>query len=112
MSEEANKFVRGAALKNAIDFGSANPKALMGKCLGKFPELRADPGESAKQIAKICVEVNSMTSDEAKAEFERDFSDMFQEKKKEEKKGFFGITVEEGQKPVFRFAPNPNGPPT
>ncbi|MCD6229373.1 MAG: glutamate--tRNA ligase [Candidatus Diapherotrites archaeon] len=115
MNEEANKFVRAAALKNAVDFGSADPKAIMGRVFGKFPKLRSNPGETAEQIAKVCVEVNSMPAGEAKAEFERDFQGMFpekHEKRKDEKKGFSGISVKEGQKPVFRFAPNPNGPST
>ena len=55
------KAIRKYALQNAIKFnGTANPKALVGKIMGEFPEARANPKETMIKVNQITSEVNKL----------------------------------------------------
>jgi glutamyl-tRNA synthetase len=93
------------ALKNAIDYGGAEPKAVLGKVLRERPELKGEISTLLPLVEEVVKQVNSMSRDARLREIRKyDFA----EKKKEEK----GVLQElpSPAKPVLRFAPNPSGP--
>jgi glutamyl-tRNA synthetase len=92
------------ALKNAIEYGKANSKAVLGKVLAELPGLRKKVGEVIPLVEQTVERVNSMAQADWRREIER-----FKFKKKEEKrKGLPGLA--ETERVVLRFAPNPSGP--
>ncbi|MDP6612520.1 MAG: glutamate--tRNA ligase, partial [Candidatus Hydrothermarchaeota archaeon] len=92
------------ALKNALDYGRAEPKAILGKVLRERPELKGEISTLLPTIEEVVKHVNSMSKDARLREI-RKYN--FAEKKKEKK----GILQElpSPSKPVLRFAPNPSG---
>ncbi|MEM3373469.1 MAG: glutamate--tRNA ligase family protein, partial [Candidatus Anstonellales archaeon] len=100
------------ALKNAFDYGKANPKAVLGKVLAERPDLKSTVKELMVAINNICEEINLLEKKEIELRMKH-FS--YVEKPKEEKlsdklklsnaeefisKGFTITT---------RFPPEPNG---
>jgi glutamyl-tRNA synthetase len=92
------------ALKNAIDYGKANPKAVLGKVLAEMPELKEKLREILPLIDEVVKEVNTLSKEKREEEIKRyEFVE-----KEEKKKG-----LPELVNPVnvrLRFAPNPSGP--
>ncbi len=69
MSEPIEDIIRKLALQNAVFFkGKANPKAIVGKILGQYPEYRAKVAEITETITGIVEDVNAMGFDAQKAE--------------------------------------------
>jgi glutamyl-tRNA synthetase len=100
------ELIRKHALKNALDYGKANPKAVLGKVLAENPELKAKVKEILPLVEKIVVQVNSLSREEiAQAIAGYSF-----EAKKEEKKETLPELSNVGKEVVMRFAPNPSGP--
>ena len=55
------EFVLVSALENAVGFkGKANPKALIGKCMPRFPDMKQNMGEYMQKLNIIVEQVNSM----------------------------------------------------
>ena len=72
MSEPIEDIIRKLALQNAVFFkGKANPKAIVGKILGQYPEYRAKVAEITETINGIVEDVNAMGFDAQKAELEK-----------------------------------------
>jgi glutamyl-tRNA synthetase len=100
------ELIRKHALKNALDYGKANPKAVLGKVLAENPELRAKVRELLPLVDKVVAQVNSLSREEiAQAIAGYSF-----EAKKEEKKEALPELSNVGKEVVMRFAPNPSGP--
>lgn len=100
------------ALINAIQHGGkANPKAVIGKVLGSYPELRPKAREIVPLVNKIVEEVNSMSIEEQKTKLREIYPEFFEKKeeKHREKKGLPPLPKAEKGKVVTRFAPNPDG---
>jgi glutamyl-tRNA synthetase len=110
LSEDIIKEIRKQAIKNAIDYGKANPDNVFPKVVrsvqkDQIKELRAETG-------KIVEEVNSLTKDELDREYEQ-YRNEFDEK--------YNIKVEATSKPrmelegavdgafVTRWPPEPSG---
>ncbi len=100
------ELIRKHALKNALDFGKANPKAVLGKVLAENPELRTRVKELLPIVDKVVAEVNELSREEiAQAVAGYSF-----EVKREEKKETLPELSNVGREVVMRFAPNPSGP--
>lgn len=95
------------ALKNALEFGSASPKAVMGKVLAENPEFREKARHLYPAIEEVVGEVNSMRREEIE---ERIKKFTFEEERKERRKGLPELKGAEEERVVMRFAPNPSGP--
>ena len=100
--------IRKYALQNAVKFnGKANIGAVIGKVLAENPGLKKDMKKLSKQIHKIVNEVNSLSKNEQKKEFEK-YSGQIVETKKEQKDIFAVFDIKEGEKVVTAFPPEPS----
>lgn len=95
------------ALKNALDFGKANPKAVLGKVLAERQELRKKAREILPVVEEVVEEVNRMSKEEIEQKI-KEFSFIDVKKPKEQK--LPELKNAEPGKVVMRFAPNPSGP--
>ncbi|WP_456474018.1 glutamate--tRNA ligase [Candidatus Pyrohabitans sp.] len=100
------ELVRKHALKNALDFGKANPKAVLGKVLAEQPELKARVKELLPLVQAIVEQVNSLSREE----IEKAIAGYSFEVKREEKKEALPELRNVRGEVVMRFAPNPSGP--
>jgi len=92
------------ALKNALDHGRANEKAVLGKLLAEKPELKKSIRELLPIIAEVVKKVNTLSAEELKTEI----SCFTFETKTKRKAGL--PDLEKTDNVVLRFAPNPSGP--
>lgn len=82
---EFENFVFEQALENAVNYsGKSNPKALIGKCVPKFPEMKEDMAHFMNEINNIVEQVNEMNLDEQREKLLEINPDFF--KQKEQKK--------------------------
>lgn len=87
--EEFTKFVFKIAVENAVNFkGSANPKALIGKCMPKFKDMKSNMSEYMKVLNNVVGQVNNLGLDKQKEELLKINPNYMNEKKqaKAEKK--------------------------
>ena len=95
-------------LKNAYDFGSVNPKVVLGLVLRENPEFKKDVPSVLKQIEETVKEISKLSKEEIKAKLPKE---LLQEKKKEVKKGpLKELPNAEDGKVIVRIAPSPSGP--
>jgi len=94
------------ALINALEFGGkANAQAVIGKIIKEDESLRNEIKDVAKVVAKIVNQVNSMSIEEQKKEFERLGIKI---ERKEEKKELPELPFAEHGKVVTAFPPEPS----
>ncbi|MBE6517678.1 MAG: glutamate--tRNA ligase [Thermoplasmata archaeon] len=111
MSVNIEDTIRNYALQNAVFFkGKANPKAVVGKILGEFPEFRSKSAEIIPLINSIVEEVNAMGLDAQTAALQN--SDPALLAKKEKKERTYELPALDGVDGpvVMRIAPGPSGP--
>ena len=103
MSELRQKLLE-LAMAEAAQYGEARSKSVIGKAMGKFPELRKSAKEVMLLIDEVIAEVNRMDPESLKS--------FLPEKPSKSKE----ITekelppLENSEKVVLRFAPGPSGP--
>lgn len=103
--------IRKHALQNAAQFkGKANPKSLVGKIMGAFPEARADPKATMALISEVTDEVNSLSQEQQVEELKNTAPEMLEKKVHEKREGLKPLPDAEKGKVVMRFAPSPSGP--
>lgn len=104
------KEIRKFALQNAVFFkGEANPKAVVGKILGGFPEYRSRSGEIGQLVGPIVKEVNAMSIEDQTKELESLDASLLVKEKKERTYELPELDgAEDGV--VMRIAPGPSGP--
>ena len=103
MSELRQKLLE-LAMAEAAQYGESRSKSVIGKAMGKFPELRKSAKEVMLLIDEVIAEVNRMDPESLKS--------FLPEKPSKSKE----ITekelppLENSEKVVLRFAPGPSGP--
>ena len=103
--------IRKHALQNAVQFkGKANPKSLVGKIMGAFPEARADPQGTMALISEVTDEVNSLSPEQQIEELKQSAPEMLEKKVHEKREGLKPLPDAEKGKVIMRFAPSPSGP--
>jgi len=103
---ESSEIIRKYAVENAINYGSAQAKSVMGKVLAEDPGLKKCAAEVMKEAQKICADVNKLD----KGDLEEEFSHYGFEGKKEAKRGTLAELPNVRGEVIMRFAPNPSGP--
>ncbi len=92
------------ALKNALDYGRADSRAVLGKVLAELPELRKKVNEILPAVEEIVREVNSLPREKLGEEIEK-----YEFIEKKEKRTELP-ELANAENIVLRFAPNPSGP--
>ena len=115
---EFEDYIFLIALENAVSFdGKSNPKALLGKVISKFPEIKSEMDFCLKEIENTVKQVNSLELEEQTRKLKYLNPDFFEKKeiKKNEKmvgKGQNAILIKlpnmDG-KIITRFSPAPSG---
>jgi glutamyl-tRNA synthetase len=106
MADSVDFIIRKFCLINATEHeGISQPKSVLGKILGDYPELRSQVLNLRSQIERVSEEVNRMPPGQQKKELEK--MGGYVPSKKEEKKGL--PDLERKDKFIVRFAPNPDG---
>ena len=103
VSEVAKKY----ALLNALEFGKANEKAVIGKVFAELKEAKNKAKDILKIVKEIVNEVNSLSHEEIKKLCSQ-LELLKEREKRKQQKTLPELPVK--TKPVFRIAPNPNGP--
>lgn len=81
--EEFENFVTQISLENAITYsGDANPKALLGKIIPKFPEIKEDMQHYMNSINNIVKQINLLNLEEQKEKLQRINPNFFDKKEK------------------------------
>ncbi len=111
--EEFEDFVYLEALKNAVSYnGKANPKALIGKVMPKFSEMKNDMSHYMNEINNICNQVNELDvnlQSEKLKELDSDFFDKKKEKTPPKKTDGLPNLPDTDKPVVVRMEPAPSG---
>ncbi|HJM17600.1 MAG TPA: glutamate--tRNA ligase [Candidatus Poseidoniia archaeon] len=103
MSDLRQKLVE-LAMSEAAQYGEAKSKSVIGKAMGKYPELRSSAKELMQIIDEVIDEVNSLSPEELKPYLPS-------RKPKVEKAVERELPpLNNTEKVVLRFAPGPSGP--
>ena len=112
-TQDFEDFVFEQALENAVSFkGKANPKALIGKCMPKFPEMKQQMGEFMPRLNAVVEQVNSMSLEEQTEKLlslKPDFLEKKKEKKEPNKTDGLPKLKNTENGVVVRFPPAPSG---
>lgn len=111
MDQAVLDAIRKHAIKNALDYGKANPSAVMGRILSEFPETKKDMKELNISISQIINQINSMSKESLESEFasHKEEFDKAQEIKAKESVPKFVLEGAQSGKFAARFSPEPNG---
>ncbi|MCD6414982.1 MAG: glutamate--tRNA ligase [Candidatus Diapherotrites archaeon] len=109
---ELDELVLKHVLKNAIQYGKANPGVVLGKILGENPELRPRAREVMTEVKKTITLVDSWSENQKVNKIRRIWPDAFVKKEKKLEGKLKPLKGAEKGKVVLRIAPNPNGPAT
>jgi len=119
--KSVEKVCEKYALKNALDFGSADVNPLMRIILGNHPELRPKAREVKAILEKVVDEINQLSKEEQEKRLENKYPEFLQQtqttdQKKEDEIDFIREIINEdlrtgrfGGRVHTRFPPEPNG---
>ncbi len=109
---KTRELARKYALKNAFDYGKADPGAVVSKVLASEPKMKESVKELAQLVAEVVKEVNKMSERDLSKALEA-YTSEFEEREKEKREKSAKPKMElEGAvvgKFATRFAPEPNG---
>lgn len=109
MHEVHRNACRKHALINAVEHsGKASWKAVIGKLIAEFPDLKKSVKSIMEEVKKIVDEINEMNIEEMKEVLEMEYGYVGKEKKKKEMK--LPPLENADKNVVMRFAPGPSGP--
>ncbi|MBT5343230.1 glutamate--tRNA ligase, partial [Candidatus Woesearchaeota archaeon] len=97
-------------LKNIYEFGSVNPKVVLGLTLRDHPDLKKDVPKVLKEIDNTIKEISKLSKEEAKSKLEELAPELLKEKKEEVKGPLKPLPNAKEGKVVLRIAPSPSGP--
>ena len=80
--KQIEEKIRKFALKNALDFGKANPNAVLGKILAEEPSLKSEMWTTRETVERVVGEVNGLGREKIASEFEK-YEDEFAKREKE-----------------------------
>jgi len=110
--DKIEKAIIKHAIINAVQHDNkANPKAIIGKIIAEFPEVKKDMRTIVSKINKLTQDVNDLSNDEQNKLYEDNFKDTYekkQEQKKQDKEELKELPNVK-KKVVLRIAPSPSG---
>ncbi len=112
ISEEIKSEIRRMAVRNALDYGKAEPGVVLNRVLSRFPELRGDINALSKAVLPIVDSINSLGRQELETEAGRYSADFAAEKaRKLERTAKPNFALDGAVNGAFatRFPPAPNG---
>jgi len=102
--ESMREVIYKHALKNALDYGRADSRAVLGKVLAELPEMRKKVNEILPAVEEVLREVNSLPKEKLSEEIKK-----YEFIEKKEKRTELP-ELPNAENVVLRFAPNPSGP--
>ncbi len=103
---DLGSIIRKHVLKNAFEYGKANPGSVVGKVIGEYPDAKSDMKTTMAKINSEVASINKLS----KAEIEKEMSGFEYAKKEEESKGITVPDAVDGAV-IVRYPPEPNGWP-
>jgi len=100
---EISEIIKRHAVENAITYGKADAKSVLGKVLAEDPSLRKEATETLKKVEKIVADINKMSKEELAAALQS------REKPAATRRGLLPDLPNVKGPVVMRFAPNPSG---
>jgi len=105
-----NEIILKYVLKNQYEYGTVNPKAVLGMVLREKPELKKDVPLVLKEIEAVTAKNSSLSKKEIKSRLEKIDSSLLVPKKDHKKRGpLKELPNAEVGKVVVRMAPSPSG---
>jgi len=108
---DAREIIRKLAIKNAIDYGKADYKAVLGKAIAKVPGAKENMQELSKLVNEIVSEINSLPREKIVEEYNK-YSEEFEQEEKKKAEVSKPKLVLPGATPgnfATRFPPEPSG---
>jgi len=108
---DPREIIRKLAIKNAIDYGKADYKAVLGKAIAKVPGAKENMQELSKLVNEIVSEINSLPREKIVEEYNK-YSEEFEQEEKKKAEVSKPKLVLPGATPgnfATRFPPEPSG---
>ncbi|MEM0094428.1 MAG: glutamate--tRNA ligase [Candidatus Micrarchaeaceae archaeon] len=112
MDKKTKEIIRKYAIKNAIEYGKASTSAVLNKVISVMPELKSDIKTLAKDVESVVREVNLLSSEEIKDEFNANLEEFNAARREKVEKTARPRMVLDGATEgnfATRFPPEPNG---
>ena len=108
---DAREIIRKLAIKNAVDYGKADYKAVLGKAIAKVPGAKENMQELSKLVNEIVSEINALPREKIVEEYNK-YSEEFEQEEKKKAEVSKPKLVLPGATPgnfATRFPPEPSG---
>jgi glutamyl-tRNA synthetase len=99
------EIIEKHALKNAYDYGKADPGSIIGKVIGEMPDAKKDMKSLVAKVKETVKKVNAMS----KSDIETAMSKFTYIEKKEEERKLHAPGLDLNVPATLRFAPEPGG---